>query len=112
MEKRKGWQVKHKNEFQTVLRDDNGLSILMQLRTNKWTIELREAKGHIHATIRGPNDYRRQGLSAVTSDLTQFELKVTALHFYRLARDYSNRAMISSWIDYVNYAEIFGSCFE
>lgn len=82
------------------------------LRSDKWRVHLMPKNEHMHVKITGPYGFRVQGLSSVKSDLTQFELKVAALHFWRLARDTHWAKNNSQWINHVNYAEIFGSCFD
>lgn len=90
----------------------------LKLRTEKWLVRLRSHKGHIHVSVRGPNGYRKRGLSNVKADLLNtFEAKATALHFYRKARTHARHKAYGdykepNWIDYTNYADIFGSCFD
>lgn len=99
-------------KFTEKLWDSKGLLISIRLKTKQWRVDMREVDGHVHVTIHGPNGYRKQGLSSIKTGLTKFELKVTALHFYRLARDHDNRVHRHSYIEFVNYADIFGSCFD
>jgi hypothetical protein len=93
--------------------NNNGLSIVSE----KWLVTVSRVKGYIYVSINGPNRYRKRGLSNVTQDLSAFELKATALHFYRLAREHANHKAYGdykepNWLIDTNYADIFGSLFD
>lgn len=77
------------------------------LRSKKYRIDVTSIGGHLYVRARGPY-FKRRGLTSVKSDLSMFELKVSSLYFYKLAREYGK----SMNIRHVNYAEIFGSCFD
>jgi len=85
----------------------------IKLVSKKWQVVLTDVRGHLHVSVRGPNKYRKQGLSSVKSDLFHFELKAATLFFYREVRllQLSND-QVTFKPDWYNYADIFGSCFE
>lgn len=78
------------------------------LKSKRFTIRAAKKNGHIHILIKGPT-FRKQGLSAVHDEIDEFEIMVVALHFYKKAREFGKQMPT---IQYVNYADIFGSCFE
>lgn len=83
----------------------------IQLRSKTWRVLLQSKKGHIHVTLKGPAGYKRQALTSVKDTLTPLEAKIAAFHFYRLGRA-NILTGFKPGLQYVNYAEIFGSCFD
>jgi len=81
---------------------------------NKYRVYVvRHPKDHlwVRMVIRGTT--RVQGLTSIKSQVSQFEIKVVALHFYKIARE--NRLGPPSVLKNAlneNYTGIFGSCFD
>lgn len=76
-------------------------------------IAVRE-RGHVWVKVSGDQyatgrAFRVQALTAIHDAVTDFEMKVILLHFYRQARDFGKNMPT---IKYINYASIFGSCFD
>lgn len=78
-----------------------------ELKSQQYRVIIMPYKGHMHVQVYGPG-FRRKGLSAVTYNLTSFELKAVVLYYYGLART----AGVAVDIKNVNYARIFGSCLD
>lgn len=82
-----------------------------KFKSKRYTVSATRSKGHIWICVSGPGSTRwtRKGLTAITDKVTDFEMKVILIHFARQARRYG-KGMPT--LKYVNYADIFGSCFE
>ena len=80
----------------------------LTLKSQKYRVSVLKAKGHVYTIISGPG-FRLRGLTAIHDRVNDFELRVIALHFSKKARDFG-KSMPK--VQYVNYAEIFGSCFQ
>lgn len=92
----------------TFIKSGRGISLRSQ--NKHWHIRVMPKNGHLYVSIDGREFGRRvrkRGLTSVTDNLTQFEVRAAALYFYQLAR--TGRV---DEIRHVNYAEIFGSCFQ
>jgi hypothetical protein len=84
----------------------NKINNRLRLKSKTYTVYVSKKNGHLHVEVRGPS-LKRQGLTNITSNITYFEEKVVALHFYKQARDYGKLLSIDA-----NYAEVCGSCFD
>lgn len=80
-----------------------------RLKSKQWTISIKDKDGHLQVIAKGPN-YSKQARTQVHCELSPFERKAALLYFYQLARQ--ARPFQENPFKHVNYAEIFGSCFE
>lgn len=70
------------------------------------------AKGHVWVKITSSpygKNFKLQGLTSISDSINDFELKFVLLFFAKQARDYGKN-MPS--LNYINYANIFGSIFD
>jgi hypothetical protein len=78
------------------------------MKSLKYRVDVSKTKGHVYVTIAGPK-FKLRGLTSISDRVTDFETKVVALHFYKKAREFGKNMPT---LKYVNYACIFGGCFE
>lgn len=86
---------------------------ITDLSSKKWNIKLMRVKGHIHVFIKGPK-FRKSGLTSIKAELSPFESKVVSLYLYKIVRNAENKGERPNSINIksINYAEVFGSCFD
>lgn len=85
------------------------LNSTLTLKSKRYTVTIRTHKEHIHVTMKGPNG-NKKGLTSIKSDVPLFEAKVVCLYFYMQLRELNGKNYL--FLENVNYANIFGSCFE
>ncbi len=81
-------------------------------KSKKYLVTATKAKGHVYVIVSSSANYKywkRKGLTAIHDKVSDFEMRVILIHFAKQARDYGKNMPT---LKYVNYAHIFGSCFE
>ena len=84
----------------------------LTLKTKEYEITLKPHKnGYIQVFMYGPHNTKRQALTNLTNNLTEFEGKVACYHFLKIATTYSIGLTEEQSFEasHTNYASIFSA---